>query len=1267
LVVIGALALSSFAAGATEEGRSAAARDLADRYPGLRVHMKDSRPVSVYGRPITTGRTPVESAEMFRWNEVEIFGITPNELRPESTLFDGRHTQPLLYDRDTGEYRFTLVYYTQYAGDLPVFRSDLRVLVRNETGFPVVLVNSSVRDLSSHELPAPVDEVRSDLARQAVLARNADMVTFTDPRTVVWAGGEGEVVGPRVAVVFEAADDRADSDHEELRFVCDAVTGEILYEETLVHFTDVTGDVQAIATPGAKAAFCTEEIPFVYPWAEVEIVGGETVYTDAQGNFTIPNDGTSEVTVKSYVDGIYFDVDNWAGAEETLTALVVPPGPIEFIHNAPNVDDLVLSQVNVYVAGNDCRDWVLAQNPSFPGIATETGVPTIVNRTDFYCPCNAWSSGMDGSINFCQAGSGCPNTGWQSVLNHEYGHHCIDFTGSGQGEYGEGMSDCFSMLPVDDPNLGYGFSGDCNSGLRTADNDCQYLEVGCSTCGSAIHDCGMLLSGIVWSIRNELVITEPIDYLEILSSIVVNSILLHSGTSIDEQIAIDFLTLDDAMPGGDGNINNGTPHWDEICAGFSAHGLECPALPEILFSYPEGLPSLVVPTQPHTIDVDVEALVEDPVPGTGKLHYRIGGGSFISVGMTETSPNHYKAELPGAECGETIEYYFSADAASAGSVTDPLDAPASVYSVLSAISLIEVASYDFEGGAGWTVTGSVSDGPWERAVPITECNRGNPQADYDSSGSCYVTDNSAADNCNSDVDDGTTTLNSPTFDLSALVSPRVSYARWYSNDYGNAPYTDTFVIEISDDGGGSWVNLETVGPSGAEVEGGWYHKEFSVADFVSLSSQVRFRFHASDLGEGSVVEAGIDAFAIHDVECAPPDVPTVVNQPDSQSVCLDDTVTFTVEVLGEPPFVYMWKKDGVEIAGADQPSYTVSHATVDDEGGYSCRVTNDFGSTESDAAVLTVLTPADCDDSSLCTADSCDSGECVNTDTTPEGQCCDPLTGGLTQIDDADACTIDVCNPDGTVDHIDNYNPLVHCCNPADGGLTEIDDGDACTDDLCNPDGTVDHVENYVVGAECCNPTSGEIAPIDDGSDCTLDSCDSETGLVEHRLPAPDVADEGARSLAVTPQTCTDTVAILIESPDHPCLSLYVDVDGTLVASPVMQTPAEWGTVHVGGEQIVPDSTYTARCECPSATVAEEAAGLTFRWGDVDGNTVVNLSDVMLIVAAFQGDYSEVTREAADLDPCTPNGVINLDDIMSAVGAFQGEIYADTGCPMPCP
>ncbi|MHC5110737.1 MAG: hypothetical protein ACYTHJ_12775 [Planctomycetota bacterium] len=75
-----------------------------------------------------------------------------------------------------------------------------------------------------------------------------------------------------------------------------------------------------------------------------------------------------------------------------------------------------------------------------------------------------------------------------------------------------------------------------------------------------------------------------------------------------------------------------------------------------------------------------------------------------------------------------------------------------------------------------------------------------------------------------------------------------------------------------------------------------------------------------------------------------------------------------------------------------------------------------------------------CNDDNDCTADTCDpTAGCVNTDTTPDGFCCAPLGGGLTQIDDGDDCTDDICNADGSVDH------------PPSAAGTECDDGNGCT------------------------------------------------------------------------------------------------------------------------------------------------------------------------------------------------------------------------------
>ncbi len=118
-----------------------------------------------------------------------------------------------------------------------------------------------------------------------------------------------------------------------------------------------------------------------------------------------------------------------------------------------------------------------------------------------------------------------------------------------------------------------------------------------------------------------------------------------------------------------------------------------------------------------------------------------------------------------------------------------------------------------------------------------------------------------------DVDGGRTTLLTPVYDLAGMEDPRVGYWRWYSNQEGAAPGTDSFKVEITGDGGATWVEVETVGPGGRETYGGWYWHGFRVADVVPGATRIQLRFVASDEGTDSVVEAAVDDFALYDCPC----------------------------------------------------------------------------------------------------------------------------------------------------------------------------------------------------------------------------------------------------------------------------------------------------------------------------------------------------------------------------------------------------------------
>jgi len=83
--------------------------------------------------------------------------------------------------------------------------------------------------------------------------------------------------------------------------------------------------------------------------------------------------------------------------------------------------------------------------------------------------------------------------------------------------------------------------------------------------------------------------------------------------------------------------------------------------------------------------------------------------------------------------------------------------------------------------------------------------------------------------------------------------------------------------------------------------------------------------------------------------------PTIVTQPQSQTVNEGDTVTFTVVATGTPPLGYRWRRNNVIIPGATTPTLTLSNVTSANAGAYSVIVSNLFGSRISSNAVLTVI------------------------------------------------------------------------------------------------------------------------------------------------------------------------------------------------------------------------------------------------------------------------------------------------------------------------
>lgn len=292
--------------------------------------------------------------------------------------------------------------------------------------------------------------------------------------------------------------------------------------------------------------------------------------------------------------------------------------------------------------------------------------------------------------------------------------------------------------------------------------------------------------------------------------------------------------------------------------------------PPLLLTIPNGTPDLVAPGVSASFDVQITSVSQ--TVASAQLFTRVNGGSYQATNLTDLGGGAYLAQLPAFNCDDQPEFYVQATGSGGFVVTAPDNGATNPLGLF--VGVVDLVFNDNgETNPGWTVSGSVTDGAWERGVPVGGGTRGDPPTDADGSGACWLTANRAGD---SDIDNGCTVLTSPVLDASNPEAV-LSYWRWFSNNFGANPNQDTMTVEVSSNNGSTWTTLEIVGPATAESGGGWFYKSFRVADFVASTNQFRVRFIACDNGGGSVVEAGVDGISLAATTCEQDDCPADFN------------------------------------------------------------------------------------------------------------------------------------------------------------------------------------------------------------------------------------------------------------------------------------------------------------------------------------------------------------------------------------------------------
>jgi hypothetical protein len=592
------------------------------------------------------------------------------------------------------------------------------------------------------------------------------------------------------------------------------------------------------------------------PIEDVKIVvsGVGDTYTDESGYYSIEA-GTDQRTVSVELLGSYLNV-NASNANDAYVSSTVTPGDTFNVH-FDNFNSLA-GERDTYFHANLIHDWIKNIDNFFDGVDYIMPGAVNIGSEDNLWPCNAYWNGI--GINMFSAGGGCSATDQMAdVIYHEYQHGITQFAyepfdspyTSGMGE---GFSDYAGMTIRNSPCLGDAFYGTPGSCLRNGENTLQYPG---DECGGSVHCLGQLSMGSLWQMRKNLITTFGDTAAAVTHSDLLFRFAMVGRPYSVPDLLIEVLTADD----NDGNILNGTPYFQEIIDGFSQHNVPSP-LPEfgIIHAPIQNMETVVEPITIETIILSINQTIS-----IAELVYSFGAGTITTALTPGTGSNEYFGIIPPQSPGTVITYYIHAVDGDGNEYFSPSTAPDIQHFFLigNTVSFPALFTDDSEADQGWTLgvpSDSASTGIWVRENPNGTTNNGQPlqpEDDHTIDGiTAFVTGNATFDGTNAgddDVDDGATTLVTPTMNLLGAVNPVFSYWRWYSNNLGNAPNTDDWVVQVTADGQ-NWFDLERTSQS----EASWIYKQFLLNQYIEMSDQVQVRFIADDSGDGSLVEAAVD-------------------------------------------------------------------------------------------------------------------------------------------------------------------------------------------------------------------------------------------------------------------------------------------------------------------------------------------------------------------------------------------------------------------------
>ncbi len=554
----------------------------------------------------------------------------------------------------------------------------------------------------------------------------------------------------------------------------DAGTGVIYRDTESIHFFDVSGSVSSFASPGQLPDIAGNP-PAAQPARFIRVTSGATTtFTDGNGDFTLPGVNAPASVTFQYANGMYANVQDSVAAEYSLTQTLTSPTGNAATMNSP-ASALITAQANCSRVVPLLRDFVKAINPS------DTHADFAVRaNTQIAGSCNAYYDG--GSINFFNAQGSCSNTAYATVITHEEGHWMNDLYGTGNGPdgMGEGNADVWALYVFDTPALAPNFNG--GGSLRSGNNTRAFCGDANPGCYLDVHTDGEPWMGAAWKVRNRLNTT----YGNAMGDLIANSIFMgwmngYDQTQIKSIIETQWLTLDD----DDGNLGNGTPHFSQIDLGFRDQAFPGITLPPVSIANVTNLPSTTNQVGPYVVNATIEANQNPPVL-TASLLYRIEGGSFTTLPMTNTGGNNWTVSIPGIAAPAHVAYYLTATNNAAQSASYPTTAPIALVDFdIGTVNVLRFHNFDTTNDEGWT-HGSIGDtssmtDDWQRSTPAGKSGTGwsDPTGAFSPS-TCWGTDDGQGNSNGAYASNVHAYLRAPITNCSGATNVRLRFRRWLS-------------------------------------------------------------------------------------------------------------------------------------------------------------------------------------------------------------------------------------------------------------------------------------------------------------------------------------------------------------------------------------------------------------------------------------------------------------------------------------------------------